>query len=156
MYDVPRLGFDFVLPRRFTLGLEVAGIASLSGSPSLGDPPKVSLFGIAPHVGYLAVLNRYVAAWLRAGAAYYETSSEGVNGAGGATVSYSWTWRQLDATVEGHMLFTPLPHVGVTVGVYGELPLHGSFEEERSVGPGVTANASSLELGVVAGILTYL
>jgi hypothetical protein len=159
VYDLPRLGLDAFATGHLTLGVDLAGYATLGASPSPGNP-YVSIFGAAPRVGYLASLSPAVAFWLRAGVAYYLLSEKGVDtggsvsGPGGAP--WSFTWKQLDADVEVHLVLVAFPHVAVTAGLVAELPLTGTFDEARTGAATVDSGAGWLHVGFVGGLLTYL
>ncbi len=156
VYDLPRLGFDAFATGRLTLGVDLAGYATLGASPSLGNP-YVSIFGAAPHVGYVAPLGRVTSVWLRAGVAYYLLAEKGVDtGAAAASVPWSFTWQQLDADVEVHLVLAAFAHMAVTVGLVVEAPLAGRFDEVRMGAASVDAGAGWLHVGFVGGLLTYL
>ncbi len=157
-YNTPRIGFDATPARGLTVGSDFAAYATLGGSPSLGDEPQVSLFGVAPRVGWLGRLEKHAFVWLRGGVAYYALTEHGVNGAAGRVTSYSFTWKQLDFDGEVHLVFTPLPHLGVMAGAVAEVPVHGVFDETRAggAGPSTQAGASWLHVALTAGLLAYL
>jgi len=159
VYDLPRLGFDAFAADRLSLGVDLSGYATLGASPSVGNP-YVSIFGAAPHVGYLAPFSGVVSLWLRAGVAYYLLAERGVDAGGGvggaASVSWSYTWQQLEADVEAHLVLAAFAHMAVTVGVVAEVPLAGRFDEVRSGAAAVDSGAGWVHVGVVGGLLTYL
>jgi hypothetical protein len=159
VYDLPRLGLDAFAADRLALGVDLAGYATLGGSPSIGNP-SVSIFGAAPHVGYVAPFGGVVSLWLRAGIAYYLLAEKGLDagsgGAGGGGVPWSFTWHQLDADLEAHLVLAAFAHMAVTVGLVVEAPLTGRFDEVRSGAGTVNAGAGWVHVGVVGGLLTYL
>ena len=156
VYDLPRLGFDAFAFDHLTLGVDLAGYATLGASPSLGNP-YVSIFGAAPRVGYVASMSRVTSFWLRAGVAYYLLAEKGVDtGAAAASVPWSFTWQQLDADLEVHLVLTAFAHMAVTLGIVAEVPLAGRFSEVRTGAASVDAGADWVHVGLVGGLLTYL
>jgi len=156
VYDLPRFGFDAFAAGRLTLGVDLAGYATLGTSPSAGNP-YVSIFGAAPHIGYVATLSRVSSFWLRAGVAYYLLAEKGVDtGAAAASVPWSFTWQQLDADLEVHLVLAAFAHMAVTLGIVAEVPLTGRFAEVRTGAASVDAGASWVHVGFVGGLLTYL
>ena len=155
VYDLPRLGFDAFAADRLSLGVDLSGYATLGASPTLGNP-TVSIFGAAPHIGYLAPFGGVASLWLRAGVAYYLLAEKGVDAGGAASVPWSFTWQQLEADVEAHLVLAAFAHMAVTVGVVAEVPLAGRFAEVRTGAASVDAGASWVHVGFVGGLLTYL
>jgi hypothetical protein len=155
VYDLPRLGFDAFAADRLSLGVDLSGYATLGASPTLGNP-SVSILGAAPHIGYLARFSGIASLWLRAGVAYYLLAEKGVDAGGAASVPWSFTWQQLDADVEAHLVLAAFAHLAVTVGVVAEVPLAGRFDEMRTGAASVDAGAGWVHVGVVGGLLTYL
>jgi hypothetical protein len=156
VYDLPRLGLDWMAARHLDLGVDLAAYGTLGGSPSPGDSPFVSLVGVAPHVGYVAPLLGVFGVWVRAGAAYYVLGERGVDGPASSAVPWSFTWRQLDADVEAHLVISAFPHTAITAGLVAELPVVGRFDERRVGGPSVDGGAAWTHVGVLGGIVTYL
>ena len=157
VYDIPRLGFDWLPVARLTLGFDVGGYATLGGGAPVGDPSYVSIVELAPRVGYVAPLGDVVSVWLRAGVVGYVLNERGIDGSGVTAVPWSFTWKQLDADLEVHLVIAVFSHMAMTAGAIGELPLAGSFDETRSGGhPGVQASAAWLHIGVTGGLLAYL
>jgi hypothetical protein len=159
VYDLPRLGLDAFAADRLSLGVDLSGYATLGASPTLGNP-YVSIFGAAPHIGYVAPFSGVVSLWLRAGIAYYLLAEKGVDaggaGAGARGVPWSFTWQQLDADVQAHLVLAAFSHMAVTVGLVAEVPLAGRFDEVRTGGAAVDAGAGWVHVGFVGGLLTYL
>jgi hypothetical protein len=156
VYDLPRLGLDAFAADRVTLGVDLAGYATLGKGPSLGSP-YVSIFGAAPRIGYVAPVAGIASVWLRAGIAYYLLAEKGLDpAAAGATVPWSYAWHQLDADLEAYLVLAAFAHMAATVGVAVEAPLAGHFDEAKTGAPTVDASAGWLHVGVVGGILTYL
>jgi hypothetical protein len=156
VYDLPRLGIDAFPVDRVTLGVDLAGYATLGKGPSLASP-YVTILGAAPRIGYVAPLAGVASVWLRAGVAYYLLAEKGLDlGTAGATVPWSYTWHQLDADLEAYLVLAAFAHMAATVGVAIEAPLAGHFDETKSGAPTVDAGAGWLHVGVVGGLLTYL
>ena len=155
VYDLPRLGLDAFVTRGLTLGVDLAGYATLGAAPSAGSP-DVTILGAAPHVGYVAPLGRTVSFWMRAGVAYYLFAEKGVDASTGTAVPWSFAWKQLDVDLEVHLVIVAFPHAAATLGLVVEAPVTGSFSEQRTGAPGVDAGAAWTHVGFVGGLLTYL
>jgi hypothetical protein len=156
VYDLPRLGVDWMAARHLDLGVDLAAYATIGGSPAPGDSPFVTLVGLAPHVGYVAPLVGVFGIWLRAGASYYVLGERGVDGTASSAVPWSFTWRQLDADAEAHLVISAFSHTAITAGIVAELPVVGRFDEHRVGGPSVDGGAAWTHVGVLGGIVTYL
>ena len=155
VYDLARLGLEAFATAHLTLGVDLAGYVTLGATPTPGSP-YVSILGAVPHVGYVAPLSRTTSFWLRAGVAYYLFGEKGVDAGAGAGAAWSFTWKQLDADLEVHLVVAAFPHMAVTAGVVVEAPLTGSFSEQRGGAPNIDAGAAWTHVGFVGGLLTYL
>jgi hypothetical protein len=83
-------------------------------------------------------------------------AEKGVDADGGGSIPWSFTWHQLDADLEAHLVLTAFAHMVVTVGFVVEAPVTGRFDEVRAGAPSVDAGAGWVHVGVVGGLLTYL
>ena len=149
VYSSTRLVLDFVVIRRLTIGTDVLASFTLGGDPKQkGDKPSVSLFGVGPHVGYLLAPNPIVAFWPRAGITYYALTEE--------SVALSSTRHQLALSLSAHLVVTPVPHLGVTMGPTMDVPITGKVvTRDRVSGGSVESPASSFHVGLSAGLLVY-
>ena len=168
-YKIPRLGFDYVVIPNLTVGgsammLFTLGSGETSKVEAAGqtttknlDGAAITLFGLAPRVGYVIALSEMFAIWPRGGLSYYSASVRSpadVNAP--TTVTNSVSQWALDA--EGLLVFTPFPHVGITAGLAFDVPLSGSLKNEQVTGPTtktVTFDSSLWHVGLNAGLIVY-
>ncbi len=95
-YSVPKLGFDYFVADRVSLGL-AAGFGTVTNAETL------TLFSFNPRVGYAAALSEHVAFWPRAGFSYVHLSD------GGSAYL-------LALTLEAQFVLTPVRHFGILLG----------------------------------------
>jgi hypothetical protein len=166
-YTVPRVGFDYVIVPRLTIGGDIVVFFTLGGSngtettrtngtttTTSSDNPSQLLFGIAPRAGYIWELTDLFSVWLRGGFSYYVASSKSTNG--NTTTSNSQNQFALD--LDPQFVITPVPHFGITVGLTADIPLTGGHATEVDVpnaSTNVSAGASVAFVGVTAGLLGY-
>ena len=149
VYNAPRLVLDFVVLRRFTIGTDVLASFTLGGdAKKKGEKPSVSLLGVAPHVGYVLAPNSIIAFWPRAGITYYALTEE--------NAALSSTHRQLSFSVAAHLVVTPFPHLGVTMGPSMDVPITGKVVTRDGVtGASVESPSTAFHVGFSAGLLVY-
>jgi len=159
-FTLPRLGFDYVLVPSVTVGGDLIFYSTLGGhvtqeqdmnggASTTATNPSGSLlaFGIAPRGGYLLPLTDLFTLWLRGGFTFYTETTKTPVGANN-TVSESTNQFALDLDPE--LVITPLPHVGVTVGITTDIPIAGG----RSINND-SAGSSVLFFGVEGGLLVW-
>jgi hypothetical protein len=149
VYNAPRLVLDVVVLRRFTLGTDLLASFTLGGGAKRkGEKPSVSLFGVGPHVGYILAPNSIIAFWPRAGITYYALTEE--------NSALSSTHHQLSFSLAAHLVVTPFPHLGVTMGPSVDVPITGKVvTRDRVTGGSVESPATSFHVGFSAGLLVY-
>ena len=148
VYSAPRLVVDYVVAPRFTIGSDVLASFTVGSDAKGGEKPAVTLFGAAPHVGYLLAPNALVAFWLRAGVTYSSLTE--------ANAAISTTHRQLSLSLAAHLVITPFPHLGVTMGPAMDVPISGTLVlRDRAAGTSREAHASAFHVGFSAGLLVY-
>ncbi|HQP34393.1 MAG TPA: hypothetical protein PLI95_04425 [Polyangiaceae bacterium] len=160
VYQVPRLAFDYGLGNGLTVGGNL-GYISQSGSsqmkkPSEGeevDLPKTSGFLIAPRVGYALELAEGIYIWPRAGITYYSTKTTIEAGA----AKNEDTLSGFGLNVEGMLLWSPVPHFGLTIGPVFDYTLSGKAKSKQT--GAVTAESekdmTEMNIGLASGIVGW-
>jgi hypothetical protein len=143
-YDVPRLAFDYVATDGLTIGGAVFAWFTLSATASSGGGPsrdtsKLTLLGVAPRIGYLLPLSSSVWFWPRAGVTYVVLTSSPPTGS-------SSSLSQFAANAEAMFVFSPVEHVGITLGPAVDVPITGSFSG------GGPSDVSQFRVGVTVGL----
>jgi hypothetical protein len=164
-HTIPRLAFDFTVADNITVGGSIFAMFTLSaktetktgGVSQSDDSSKLSVFGIAPRVGYILDLGDTFAFWPRLGFSYVTaTSSSPPRTTGGVTTESSSTVNQLALGLEGLFAIMPVRNFGITIGPVIDVPLTGKRKSETKSG-GVTnsqeVNASQFHFGLTAGVL---
>ncbi len=145
-YNVPRLAFDYAVTDNLTIGGAVFAYFMLSATQSSSTGPssdasKLTLLGVAPRIGYVLPLSSSVWFWPRAGITYDWLSISPPTGS-------SNTVNQFAANVEAMFVFSPVEHVGITLGPEVDIPIRGS----ASPGTGPSMDASQFHIGLTAGL----
>jgi opacity protein-like surface antigen len=163
-YNLPRLAFDWIPVRNFTVGGALWAFTQLSatdshspagGSSTSSDQPKVTYWGVAPRVGYIVSLGDTVSLWPRAGVEYHNVSASSVNGQASPSIT------QFSIEAEVMLVISPWNHFGFTVGPTLDVPVVGKSTSSAAMGTGTTgASATSidsamLQVGVSAGMLGH-
>ncbi len=166
-FTVPRVGFDYVLFPNVTIGGDLVVFFTLGGnsstdttpnggattSNSVGNPSSLVL-GLAPRGGYILRLTDLVSLWLRGGFSYYVANAKTTVGADTVTTSTN----QFALDLDPQFVVTPIPHLGVTLGLTADIPIAGGHSSETDTnGMSVTNSASSsiLFFGLTAGLIGY-
>ncbi|MEZ4224061.1 MAG: hypothetical protein R3B13_24140 [Polyangiaceae bacterium] len=111
-YELPRIGFDYFVIDSLSIG----GALGYAQSQEDGDPDdEVSLFLIAPRVGYVWMFSDVVGFWLRGGFTYHSINVDPGNGEEDA----------LALTGEGMFVISPTPHFGFIVGPTFDISITG-------------------------------
>lgn len=168
-YKIPRLGFDYVVIPNLTVGgsammLFTLGSGETSKTETAGrttttnfDGSSITLFGLAPRVGYVIALSEMFAIWPRGGLSFYSASVRSPSDPNAKTVETN-TISQWALDAEGLFVFTPFPHVGITAGLAFDVPITGSLKNEKVTGPTTTTttfDASLWHVGINAGLIVY-
>jgi hypothetical protein len=139
-FDVPRLGFDYLVIDHLSLG---GSLGYLSLDPD--DGGELSAFIFAPRIGYLYSFGRVVGIWPRGGFSYHTLSVEG----GGR-----FEERGFALNLECPFTFSPASHFAFHVGPTFDIDMFGS----RTVHPGnveVKGDLTYRAFGVNAGLLGW-
>ncbi len=143
-YNLPRLAFDYAVTDNLTIGgaafahFTLSSTTSSGGGPS-NDTSKIRLLGVAPRIGYVLPLSSSIWFWPRAGITYDVLT---ISQPTGTSSSLS----QFAANVEAMFVFSPVEHVGITLGPAVDVPISGSL----SGGP--PTDTSQFQVGVTAGL----
>lgn len=158
-YAVPRLGFDGRFSNGFTLGGSLSYLvrstkqdvtSGTNGSKINQDGPTNSIFVFAPRLGVFFEASPNVSVWLRGGITRVSVSQEADSSTNGSvtTTSATDTYTFLAVTAEPMLVFTPVPHVGITLS--GTLDFGASGTRETTGRDDRDVKASSY--GVNAGL----
>jgi hypothetical protein len=170
-YTVPRLGFDYTIIPHFTLGGDVVLFFTLGNSTggevdfmngtkntTSTDQPKNTLFGIAPRAGYIFGLNNLFSLWLRGGLSFYTLSSKTSGNSTNGDVTTTNSVHQFSLDLDPQLVITPIPHLGFTAGLTGDIPFAGGHSTETDSGGNSTtfsAGSSIFYFGLTLGMLGY-
>jgi hypothetical protein len=169
-FTVPRVGFDYVIVPNVTIGGDLVAFFTLGGSNDTetdfnngststqsNGKPSMTLFGIAPRGGYILQLSDLFSLWLRGGISFY-TATAKTTDPNNNNNSESDNTHQFAIDLDPQLVITPIPHLGFTVGLTGDIPIAGGHSREVDGNGGsttVTASASQLFIGITAGMLGY-
>jgi len=165
LYAVPRLGFDGVIGDGFTLGgsLSYAAQTGKADEPGAGagsttsvDQPTITTFVFAPRAGFLFEASPGIAIWLRGGmtrvSQAIDNNSNNTNTNLSSSIRTSETVTVLAVTAEPMLVFTPVPHVGITLGGTLDIGVSGSDEISIADNTSQSYDFKASSYGVSAGI----
>ena len=120
-----------------------------SGSSTSTDQPKVTYWGLAPRVGYIAPLGDTLSLWPRAGIEYHNVNASSVI-------------TQFSIEAEVMLVISPWNHLGFTVGPTVDVPVTGKSSSASATGTGTTGPATAthfdsamFQIGFSAGMLGH-
>jgi hypothetical protein len=158
-YNVPRFAFDYAVIDHLTIGGALMASFDLShghdhtnnqGIVTSGDSDKVTMFGIAPRVGYVLNITDTFAFWPRGGFAYYTATDSPP-----APLSSENT-HQLALNLEPVFAWLPVEHFGFVFGPVVDVPLTGAHEVRNDPnGITVSQDYAQFHIGITAGLLGY-
>jgi hypothetical protein len=171
-FTFPRLGLDYVVVPRITIGGDLLFYATLGGNSTTEtdfangasrsvtvSAPSTLVFGVAPRGGYILPLSDLFSLWLRGGFSFYTASTKTQNGTGNNAMTTSNNTNQLALDLDPQIVVTPLPHIGITAGLTADIPIAGghSVTVETPPNPSVTNSAGSsiFYFGAELGILVW-
>jgi hypothetical protein len=165
VYDVPRIGLDYVIAPSITVGGELFGTipfsasrsTTMGGTTNTRDTAKYSAFGIGARGGYVVALSHGVAFWPRGGLSYARESTSNAIGMMGET--QSTTVSQFALNLEPIFMIQAAPHVGVVFGPVLDIPLSGNTHNEVTVGNMTVSSdnsTSQFHFGITLGLLGWL
>jgi hypothetical protein len=165
VYDIPRVGADYVLAPNVTLGGDLfitlptssSRSTTMNGTTTSRDSTKLSAFGIAARGGYIVPLAHGVSLWARGALSYIRLGTTNPQGNMGNTSSSAFT--QWGLSLEGLFVIQATPHLGVTLGPVLDLPLSGNLHTEDTVGTATVSTDSDetqLHFGITAGLIGWM
>ncbi len=172
-YNVPRVGFDYTIIDRLTLGGSIAFATQLGSSNTQEqgggsvsqDAAKSTYFALAPRIGYILPLSDLFAFWPRAGLSFnlLHTSTPEFGNGRGANVTNSTNTSLWALSLEPLFVLTPVQHFGFFAGPVLDIPLTGSTKTETTTTPpggpaqtqSLSRDYSSLHFGITAGLLGW-
>ncbi len=137
-FDVPRLAFDYLVIDHLSLGGSLAYASISPDDPRAND---VTMFMLAPRIGYAHSFGRVVAIWPRGGFTYHSTSVDTGDAVSGFALS-----------LECPFTFSPVQHFAFQVGPSFDIDLFGKLDPV--VGP--DRDRTFRSFGVSAGLLGWL
>jgi hypothetical protein len=161
---IPRLSFDVTVTTGLTVGGSL-GYISVGGEDKSGSftqkHPDISAFVVGPRVGYAIMFSDNFGIWPRLGFTYLSsTTKTETTDALGATTTYETKLSGQTVDIDGLLVISPMPNMGITIGPVIDIGVGGKIEE-----PGVdptTGAATTVEedisvttFGVAAGLLGY-
>ncbi len=160
-FGLPRVGFDGMFSNGLTLGGSLSYVVTSSkhdtvqsGSNNTSvDDPSVSYFVFAPRVGVMFAATPSVGIWLRGGITRISASSEATNTDPNTntTSTSTSTLTLVDVTLDPQIVISPVPHVGITLGVPIDIGLSGSVETAgSSQNPDILASSYGVSAGLAA------
>jgi hypothetical protein len=165
LYNLPRLGFDWLPIENLTVGGATWFYTQLSatdtftpanGASKSTDLPKVTYWGIAPRVGYIFPINHMLSAWPRIGVEYQNVTYGSVNG------SPSQSQSQFSLVADAMLVISPWNHFGFMVGPVVDVPITGKRDVQTTTGGagGTTTQTTSVDsalfqVGLSAGMLGH-
>lgn len=159
-FSIPRVAFDGVFANGFTLGGSISYMVTSGersspdefGGTTKRDTPTESIFLLAPRVGVLFPASPKVGVWLRGGVTRVEGSGESTTTDGfGNVTTRETSVTYVDVTLDPQLVFTPVPHVGITLGAALDIGVTGSTDPAQNSG-GTEPDMSASSYGVTAGI----
>jgi hypothetical protein len=167
-YTTPRVGFDYVIIPRLTIGGDLLVFFTLGGSTTTAtdnmsrsvDRPSGNAFGLAPRVGYIFGINELLSFWLRGGVSYYHAGASAPdNNCNNQDDTASLNVFGLD--IDPQLVISPAPHFAFTAGPAIDIGFAGSASSTVP-GPGncnasttTSAGYSSYNIGLTGGLLGW-
>ncbi len=167
VHTVPRVGVDFTVIDRLTVGGFVAFGLGLGGSNKTEvvtgatrneaslDAGDGTLFGIGPRVGYILPLADVLALWLRGGFSFYAQTNRDYDFDNNNRVRRSLTTTSFSIDLDPQLAIVPIEHFYFSFGPLLNIPVAGSRKIERQEGAGttsVTNDFSQFHVGINASL----
>lgn len=165
IYHMPRLAFDYGLGNGLTVG-GALGYSTMTPKSQVLKPQEGSeeeggtrsAFFIAPRVGYAIELAEGIYIWPRAGVTYYSAKVTDKVTSGTASVDIEATSSGFGLNLEGMLLWSPVPHFGLTVGPVFDYTLSGSRDIKYTPDPGgekPDVSFKEMNIGLASGVVGW-
>ncbi|MES1186717.1 MAG: hypothetical protein ABUL60_23080 [Myxococcales bacterium] len=160
-FGVPRIALDGMFNSGLTLGGSLSYIvASGKNESTTGaiknsmDEPTSSVFILAPRIGVMIPASPKVGVWLRGGITRISVSTDSPTfdpQTGAAlTGSVTSTNTLVDLALDPQLVISPVPHVGIALGVALDIGLSGTSEVS---GSSFTQDIKASSYGVTGGLV---
>jgi hypothetical protein len=170
-FTFPRLGLDYIVVPRITIGGDLLFYATLGGNSTTEtdftngssqtvtvSAPTTLIFGVAPRGGYILPLSDLFSLWLRGGFSFYTASTKVHTGNGNNATTTSNNTNQFALDLDPQIVLTPLPHIGITAGLTADIPIAGGHSvttETPNQSITDSAGSSIFYFGAELGILVW-
>lgn len=166
VYHMPRLAFDYGLGNGLTVGGSL-GFSTMTPKSKQTKPEesseqegaKTSAWFIAPRVGYALELAEGIYIWPRAGITYYSGKSTTKVDAGTSSYDVESTRSGFGLNIEGMLLWSPVPHFGLTIGPVIDYTLSGSTDRKITPTPPVADDSErsfkEMNIGLASGVVGW-
>jgi hypothetical protein len=167
-YTTPRIGFDYVLIPRLTIGGDLFVFFTTGGhstttegnnSQTVGNPSG-NAFGLAPRVGYVFGLNEVFSFWLRGGLSYYHAgTSSPANACNNQSDTTSLNVFGID--VDPQFVISPTSHFAFTAGPAVDIGFAGGASASGPAGVNCNTTVttsygySSYNVGLTGGLMGW-
>jgi opacity protein-like surface antigen len=166
MYDIPRLGLDYVVAPNITVGgnffatlpMSSKQAVSDNGTTVTQDNDKVSAFGLSARAGYVMGLGPKLMLWARGGLGYAHVGTTIPNNGGNGNNDRYNSLSQFGLNLEPQFVFSPGAHVGLMAGPVLDIPLSGTYHTERTQNGTTTStdfDASQFHFGINVGLIGW-
>ncbi|HEY3497454.1 MAG TPA: hypothetical protein VGK73_22310 [Polyangiaceae bacterium] len=143
-YNIPRLGFDYMVIDKLSVGgtLGFSTTSSNVDGPGAGEASP-TLFMITPRVGFLHMFGRVAGIWPRGGFSFHtKTVKEG----------YTYDESGFSLNVECNFPIVFTPHFGVLVGLTFDRSLTANLDPDLGVDYDLTYQSIALQIGLFGWI----
>ena len=141
-YNIPRVGFDYMLIDKLSLGGTLGFSTTSSEIEGLGPTAATpKLFMIEPRVGFLHMFGRVAGIWPRGGLTFHSRSRED-----------DYSESGLSLNVECNFPIVIAPHFGILLGLTFDRSLTANRDPELSVEYDVTYQSIGLQVGLFGWI----
>lgn len=157
VHTIPRVGVDFTIIPRLTLGGSAVFAFTLGGSTTSErveggtkrevsvDAPSTTVFGLVPRVGYILPVGDILGIWLRGGFAFYSvrTKTYDDNNANNYDVDKATVF---SIDLDPQLTIVPFEHFFIGVGPLVNIPVGGTLTQEQTRGNTTVSRSDSLRV----------
>ncbi len=115
----------------------------------------MDLRGVAPRLGYIVPLTPSLAFWPRAGVAYSTVSKSSSNSASATSFGSVASLNQFSVDLEGNLVYSPFPHLGFDLELFGSIPASGNASVDNGNGTSSSIPIAEAVVGLTGGILGW-